>query len=680
MQDNTARKPDTQDRHLSFPKWKSRRIYVRLLGFVALGFLAGGALTLLRPRPQPEPVPLIAPDRPSNLQAALEADNLEAVTTYEDELTADLLHQAISNKDIDEAALVYLLGRRPAVDTESLRLAIRFRSPRFQSFLFGRLDDKTILLQALDDKAWDDNAILALFDLGAKTDVGDPLLHAINASRSDELLTALFDTTASQNYLPQVLDDPSWGDQALGKLLSLYGDVSGEGASVLEHAIASRRSSGVVSLLIEHGAPVSDDHLLSAIKQGSDESVITTLLLNLDQEHLLFQALRNPSWTDSNILRLLSLGCKADGRDAFGRTTMMYAADAGRSFNVLKALADSGADPRGIDAHGWNAAMYSEYHECQDTVRQLEDAYAIQSHHSLFLASAGNVRSRLEEEERKLADMNDAGTQDLLDAIDALYARYGRKLPAYADDLFDPGSILSRSAQTLVQESRRFASSIKSVFTRGVKSKEAYDLEDFQRLEQECSDSFERHVFSQDERNAAITKLLDAKAKDSAARSRAWYRLAEGLLQDSPGIRRLDTSELTDGFAENLQNGMRADVEALDFQGVARSEAKVITASTAAGAVAGIWIGVLPGPLDNLILGGLGAVIGTGVTMIQSGSLKTRLVTRTNQLLIAERDTLKARIISQLTADAQKESEDRSSFLQARLVEDMGWKDAYKDF
>ncbi|MDD7200938.1 MAG: ankyrin repeat domain-containing protein [Sphaerochaetaceae bacterium] len=425
------------------------------------------------------------------------------------------------------------------------------------------------------------------------------------------------------------------------------------GKSLMEWAVSNDQAE-LVALLAEEGLD----------PEAFDPETGTTLL---------HRAMATHASTDT-VKALLDAGANVHVLDHENRNALHWAAEKGESEDVLALLVEKGINPQDEDSFGWNASKYAQHAGYQQLVDKLEELGA-PSHATIAKREADLLRqsaaSRIE-----VLNQNDAAElDDLLQEIDRLYASYLLRLPAFARRLYTARSIMNRSAWTLRMEAMRIASMAKGLFAPS-RSQESYDREEKETVAEEIQAAFEHEVFTPDQlRNALQERLTDFSYQVNQNRTDFHHAIA-GLYAASPNLESIDIATLNHEFDSSFP--LVEDEE--NLAGKTREDGLILIGSTALGATSGCFIGVLPGPLDNLIFGGIGALTGTTIDLLRSQDRQNQLVQTYTQTLIGQRDTIKARIREACEESFSTWRKDELELLDANTKEDFGWLDTYQGF
>ena len=426
-----------------------------------------------------------------------------------------------------------------------------------------------------------------------------------------------------------------------------------QGKSLLEWAVANDQT-GMVSLLAGHGLDA----------EAFDPETGTSLL---------HRAMAGHASADT-VKALLDAGANVHVLDRENRNALHWAADKGASGEVLALLVARGIDPREVDVYGWDASNYAQHAGYQHLVDKLEQLGA-PSHATIAKQEADLVKqstaSRIE-----VLDQNDsADLDDLLLQIDRLYESYLFRLPAFAKRLYTARSIMNRSAWTLRMEAMRIASRTKGLFVPS-RSQESYDREEKETMAGEIQAAFEEEVFTPDQLRRALQERFANFSYQVNLNRTDFHRAIASLYAASPNLESIDLTALD----HELKTSFPLAEDKGNLAGETRKDSLILAGSTALGATSGFFIGVLPGPLDNLILGGLGALAGTTIDLLRSQSRQDQLVQTYTQTLIGQRDTIKTQIRQACEASFSTWRKDELELLDAHTKEDLSWLDTYQGF
>lgn len=426
-----------------------------------------------------------------------------------------------------------------------------------------------------------------------------------------------------------------------------------QGKSLLEWAVANDQS-GMVALLAGHGLDT----------EAFDPETGTSLL---------HRAMAGHASADT-VNALIDAGANVHVLDRENRNALHWAADKGASDEVLALLVARGIDPREMDVYGWDASKYAQHAGYPHLVDKLEQLGA-PSHATIAKQEADLVKQSAASRIEVLGQNDSADLDDLLLQIDRLYESYLFRLPAFAKRLYTARSIMNRSAWTLRMEAMRIASRAKGLFVPS-RSQESYDREGKEMMAEEIQAAFEEEVFTPDQLRRALQERFTNFSYQVNLNRTDFHRAIASLYAASPNLESIDLTaldhELTASFPLAEAKG--------NIAGETRKDGLILVGSTALGATSGFFIGVLPGPLDNLIFGGLGALAGTTIDLLRSQSRQDQLVQTYTQTLIGQRDTIKTQIRQACEASFSTWRKDELELLDAHTKEDLSWLDTYQGF
>jgi hypothetical protein len=174
---------------------------------------------------------------------------------------------------------------------------------------------------------------------------------------SVEELAALLDHGLDPNILPYVAPD-------VAKTELLLDRGAKPNARALSIAASFRHSAPALRLLIDRGAPVTQDALRQAATAG-DTAALEVLLANgadpkvkpeQGESALTAAAMANHP---AAVRLLVRHGATIDERDADGMTPLIFAAILHRT-ELVRTLLDLGADPNAVDRFGYTALRHTE--------------------------------------------------------------------------------------------------------------------------------------------------------------------------------------------------------------------------------------------------------------------------------------------------------------------------------